>query len=87
MQDNFELNGLKIKVMVVGMVQTNCYVLSNVQTKKAVIVDPGDQANVICRYLREEGLELEGILLTHGHFDHVEALSEAPPINPPSISG
>lgn len=75
MQDNFELNGLKIKVMVVGMVETNCYVLSNVKTKKAVIVDPGDQANVICRYLREEGLELEGILLTHGHFDHIIGVS------------
>lgn len=71
MQDNFEINGLKIKMIVVGMVQTNCYVLSNVQTKKAVIVDPGDQAEKICVYLREEGLELESILLTHGHFDHI----------------
>lgn len=71
MQDNFEFNGLKVKVMVVGMVQTNCYVLSNVKTKKAVVVDPGDQANAICSYLRTEELELEAILLTHGHFDHI----------------
>ena len=75
MQDNFELNGLKIKSIVVGMVQTNCYVLSNVKTKKAVLVDPGDQASVICNYLREEGLELEGILLTHGHFDHITGVN------------
>lgn len=76
MQDNFELNGLKIKVLVVGMVQTNCYVLSNVHSKKAVIVDPGDQGNRILSYLREEGLELEGILLTHGHFDHIMAVKD-----------
>lgn len=71
MQDNFEINGLKIKVLVVGMVQTNCYVVSNVKTKKAVVMDPGDQASRICSYLRGEGLELEAILLTHGHFDHI----------------
>lgn len=71
MQDNFELNGLKIKVIVVGMVQTNCYILSNVKTKQAVILDPGDQAERILSYIQSEGLELETILLTHGHFDHI----------------
>lgn len=71
MQDIFEFNGLKVKVIVVGMVQTNCYVLSNVKTKKAVVVDPGDQANLIFEYLRNEELELESIILTHGHFDHI----------------
>ncbi|SET36873.1 MBL fold metallo-hydrolase [[Clostridium] polysaccharolyticum] len=76
MQDNFELNGLKVKVLIVGMVQTNCYVLSNVHSKKAVVVDPGDQGKRILSYLREEGLELEGILLTHGHFDHIMAVKD-----------
>lgn len=71
MQDNYEINGLKIKVIVVGMVQTNCFVLSNIHTKKAAVIDPGDQAGQICSYLRKEGLELESILLTHGHFDHI----------------
>ena len=71
MQDIFEFTGLKVKVIVVGMVQTNCYVLSNVKTKKAVVVDPGDQANLIFEYLRNEELELESIILTHGHFDHI----------------
>lgn len=71
MQDNFELNGLKIKAIIVGMVQTNCYILSNVKTKQAVILDPGDEAERILSYLQNEGLELEAILLTHGHFDHI----------------
>jgi len=71
MQENFELNGLKIEVIVVGMVSTNCYILSNVKTKQAVIVDPGDQGARIVSAAKQKGYDVEAVLLTHGHFDHI----------------
>lgn len=76
MGNSFESNGLKVEVAVVGMYSVNCYILSNVNTKKAVIVDPGDQGEMIVNYVKREGFEIEGILLTHGHFDHITGVAE-----------
>lgn len=76
MQDNFELNGMKIKSIVVGPVQTNCYILSNIWTKEAIIVDPGEEADKIISYIRSEGLAVKAVLLTHGHFDHIGAVNQ-----------
>ena len=62
--------------LVVGMVQTNCYIVHNMDTKECIIVDPGDEAEKICGYLTQNELKLQAILLTHGHFDHIGAVSE-----------
>jgi len=71
MHDVYEQNGMKIKVFIVGMVSTNCFVVSNVTTKQAFVIDPGDDEDMIIKYLDEEKLSVEGVLLTHGHFDHI----------------
>jgi len=65
---------LKIYPMPVGVAQANCYILS--LEDRALIVDPGDEAQKIMTYLATKGLNPVAILLTHGHFDHISALEE-----------
>ncbi len=60
-----------IKTFVVGELLTNCYLYIDDETKRAVLIDPGSDADVIDGFIAENGLELEMILNTHCHFDHV----------------
>lgn len=62
-----------IKTMVLGMVQTNCYIVKAPESKEVIIIDPADQADKIDNYLKENDLVCKKILLTHGHFDHIMA--------------
>ena len=62
---------LEIMRVVVGPVQCNCYIVSDTVTKKAYLIDPGAETRDLMVYLYSENLELEGILITHGHLDHV----------------
>lgn len=57
--------------LVVGMLQTNCYILGDEASRQAVVIDPGGDMNRILQRLRQQELELVAILNTHGHFDHV----------------
>ncbi|MCU0589149.1 MAG: MBL fold metallo-hydrolase [Syntrophobacteraceae bacterium] len=59
------------ETFMVGMLQTNCYLVGDEHSRKAVVIDPGGDSQRIARRLREEGLELSAILNTHAHFDHV----------------
>lgn len=63
-----------VKKIAVGMLETNCYVIYDDVTKIGACVDPGGSKERILSFLQEEGIELQKILLTHGHFDHVGAL-------------
>lgn len=65
---------MKVYPLVLGPVQTTCYIVSN--QKKAIVIDPAANANQIIQYLRTKKLELEAVLLTHGHFDHIGAVNE-----------
>lgn len=70
---------MDIKRMVFGSLETNAYVVSDEQSKTAVVIDPGAEAESIVKYIKSHALTLKAILLTHGHFDHVgaaEALKE-----------
>ena len=58
----------------VGPLQENCYLLTDDETDRAVLVDPGDEAPKLNEAL--QGFELQAIWLTHAHFDHVGALAE-----------
>jgi len=59
----------------VGPVQENCYLLRRDGSGSALIVDPGDEAERLLHAIDELGVELDGILLTHTHFDHVGAVA------------
>lgn len=61
--------------LVVGAIQENCYIAVT-QANRAVIVDPGDDADYISSVLKEKKLTPAAILLTHGHFDHIGAVKE-----------
>lgn len=56
---------------VVGMLQTNCYLVGDPETGQAVIIDPGGNSDKIAARLQALRLELAAILNTHAHFDHV----------------
>lgn len=63
-----------IKTIPVGQLETNCYVVTNEDNLGCVVIDPGDESNVILNYLEENHLKCEAIFLTHGHYDHVGAV-------------
>ncbi|MBO5884273.1 MAG: MBL fold metallo-hydrolase [Clostridia bacterium] len=60
-----------IKKLVVGDLQENCYIIQN--DNDCVIIDAGDDYEQIKNYITEHNLNILGILLTHGHFDHCAA--------------
>ncbi len=55
----------------VGPIQANCYIVGDEETRKGVVIDPGDEVPRILDKLRKHKLEVVYILNTHGHFDHV----------------
>ena len=67
---------LKCDFRVVGPIQTNCYFLYREDTKECLIIDPGYEADKIEAYVQKKQLHVAGILLTHGHFDHITAVDE-----------
>ena len=67
---------MKVKVLCVGPIGTNCYILEDEETRLAAVIDPGDEADKILKALREDGVTVEYILLTHGHYDHTTAVPD-----------
>lgn len=67
---------IKIGRMVLGTCQTNCYFLYREGSKKVIFVDPADYGEKIYEALKQNGFEVEAIILTHGHFDHIWGVEE-----------
>ena len=67
---------MQIKVMQVGQLGTNCYLLEDEETRTAAVVDPGGEGARILAQLKADGMELKLILLTHAHFDHTGGVAE-----------
>ena len=65
------MSEIKVGRMVVGAVQTNCYFLQNTDTNQVIVIDPADKGDKIYEELTRRGYQVEAILLTHGHFDHI----------------
>jgi len=59
------------EILPVGALQCNCSILGNPITRKATVVDPGDDISAIVRLLEKHQLQVEQILITHAHIDHV----------------
>lgn len=68
---------LEITTVQVGYLKTNCYIVRDTESNKAFIVDPGYADKKLKKALEELGItQLDYILLTHGHFDHILGISE-----------
>lgn len=67
---------MKINTLCLGDYQTNCYIVRNDTSTSCAVIDPGYQPERILAFLQREGLTLDAILLTHGHFDHVGGVKE-----------
>jgi glyoxylase-like metal-dependent hydrolase (beta-lactamase superfamily II) len=66
---------MQIQAFNVGMLSTNCYVVNCVETREAIIIDPGfdgaHEAEQIIRYVDASTLKVKFIVNTHGHSDHI----------------
>lgn len=67
---------LQIDTLPLGDYQTNCYIVRPEGAKECLVIDPGYEPEIILSFLKEKGLELSVIALTHGHFDHVGAVRD-----------
>ena len=63
---------MEIKRIITGYLEENCYILIN--NNNCLIIDPGDNYNKILKEIKP--LNIEGILITHYHFDHIGALND-----------
>ena len=71
----FENSLLRVDRLVLDAGMTvNCYALTCKSTEKAAVIDPGGEADRILNLIKQMGVEVTHILLTHGHGDHVGAL-------------
>ena len=62
---------LKIGRLMLGICQTNCYFIYREGSQDVIFFDPADKGDYIYETLKEKGFQVKGILLTHGHFDHI----------------
>lgn len=65
-----------IKSIVAGMYEENCYLIMDETTKEIGIIDPGGQADLLEKNIKDLNGEPKFIILTHGHMDHVGAVVE-----------
>ena len=62
---------MKTERFVLGIMETNCYLMIQEETKECLIVDPGDCPDKFLDHIRMEQYKPVAILLTHGHADHI----------------
>jgi glyoxylase-like metal-dependent hydrolase (beta-lactamase superfamily II) len=65
---------MKIENFVLGPVGTNCYIVSNEETKECFLVDMAACPPELVSHIKNSGLTVKAVLLTHGHFDHIMGL-------------
>jgi len=65
-----------LKILALGALETNCYILGDEKTKQGVVIDPGGDFEIIEDHLKKLKLKAKYIVLTHGHVDHIGALAQ-----------
>jgi hydroxyacylglutathione hydrolase len=59
------------EIIPVGMLQCNCSVFGDEQTREGLVVDPGDDIEAVLEIVRRNGLTVKAIVITHAHIDHI----------------
>jgi glyoxylase-like metal-dependent hydrolase (beta-lactamase superfamily II) len=59
------------EILPVGMLQCNCSIFGDEQSREAIVVDPGDEIEDIVGILQKHGLRVKAIVITHAHIDHI----------------
>nr|WP_308422698.1 MBL fold metallo-hydrolase [Paenibacillus abyssi] len=67
---------MNIETFVLGPLQTNAYLITEESGKHAIVIDPGMNPKKLLERIRERGVQVEAILLTHAHFDHMGGVEE-----------
>jgi hydroxyacylglutathione hydrolase len=70
------MSGLDVRAFTVGPVQENSYIVrANGEATGALLIDPGDEAERLLQAIDALGVQIEAILITHCHFDHIGAVA------------
>ncbi|HST55977.1 MAG TPA: MBL fold metallo-hydrolase [Solirubrobacteraceae bacterium] len=70
------MSPLDVRGFTVGVIQENAYLVrSSSEERRAVLVDPGDEAEKLLGAIDALGVQIEAILITHCHFDHIGAVA------------
>ena len=59
------------EILPVGMLQCNCSIFGQEQTREALVIDPGDEIARVLEILARHGLKVKAIVITHAHIDHI----------------
>ncbi len=70
---NNKMKGMKVETVVVGALETNCYLVYCETTLECAVIDPGADSGKIFRAVADKGLKPVVLIDTHGHVDHVGA--------------
>lgn len=67
---------MRMRRIVCGNLESNCYVIYQKEGRDCFIIDPGYNPEKILKFIKENKLKVKGILLTHHHYDHVGAVNK-----------
>ena len=85
----FQAQGVRrimiVEKIVVGPLASNCYIVADDAVPEGIIIDPGDEAGAILERVGELGIDIKYILLTHGHLDHIAAVTRVKEVTGASL--